>query len=342
MTRAMALRFNAAGQFAVEPVEVAPSERDDVLVAPRFVGICATDLELLDGTHPYLQSGLARYPLQPGHEWSGVVVESGSAELPAGTRVVGDPEVGCGRAECEFCPRGRVPWCPDRREIGCRGGLDGAAATLMYLPASCLRRIPDEVDDEAAVLAEPALTVLGGLHRVGDVRERSVLVLGAGTIGTIAIELCASLGAEVRVREPSPERARAISDFVLLDDPIDDRRYEVVIVATGALTALGDALAHVANGGDVLLLGVPGEPVPSVDVSAILHRDATVHGVLNYSTAGPTSSALAMDAIASGVIDARQIVDSVYPLSEAEAAFDRARLSNKPKPKVLLSLTDTR
>jgi len=90
----LALRFTgprAASVVESEPPEPAPGE---VLVAPRYVGLCGTDLELLTGVMPYFAAGQASYPIQPGHEVSGVVVESG-------TQVMIDPGTGCGA--CAAC-----------------------------------------------------------------------------------------------------------------------------------------------------------------------------------------------------------------------------------------------
>ena len=97
MIRAVA--FTAPGEFSLIDRRRPVPTSTETLVAPRFVGICATDLELLEATHPYFRHGLATHPLQPGHEWSGVVLESSDPSFPTGTRVVGDPEVPCGRAD---------------------------------------------------------------------------------------------------------------------------------------------------------------------------------------------------------------------------------------------------
>jgi 2-desacetyl-2-hydroxyethyl bacteriochlorophyllide A dehydrogenase len=340
-----ALRFTGPGQFVVGPVDRPTTAAGEVLVAPSFVGICATDVEFLDGTHPYLAGGQATYPLQPGHEWSGVVTQSADPLFPPGTRVVGDPEVPCGRADCEFCPRHRIPWCPDRREIGCRLGLAGAAATLVSLPAASLRRIPDGVDDRAAVLAEPALTVLGGLGRVDDLEGRRILVVGAGTIGIIAAQVGVARGAVVDVLETSSIRRDVVQRSVPVTATYASEppaRYDLVICAAGSPAAFGAALRAVGNGGDLLLLGVPGPPVPTVDVASILHRDMTIHGVLCYSSSGPQTMERALGLIDAGVIDASALIDRVYPLDAAGEALERARASDRPHPKVLLSIDEAR
>ncbi len=339
-----ALTFRGPGSAEVGPRPAPTAGPGMTLVAPRFVGICATDIELRDGTHPYFAMGVARFPLQPGHEWSGVVVQSDDPALAPGTPVVADPEVSCGRVDCEFCTAGHIPWCPDRQEIGCRGHLDGAAAELVSLPTRNLHRVPDGVDLRDAVLAEPAATVFGGLHRVGGVRGKRALVIGAGTIGLIAAQVLRAEGAEVTVAMRRPGRASALAGFetIVVEDAERDplpAGFPVVMNAAGTASAITLGLRALANGGQLALLGVPAEPVDHVDVASILHKDATIHGVLNYTSGGPALFERALDALASGVIDGSMVIDAVIPLADAESALARSAMPDRPRPKVLLGVT---
>lgn len=339
-----ALRFTAQGVVGVGPRPRPVAGPDETLVAPAFVGICATDLEFRDGTHPYFAIGEAAYPHQPGHEWSGVVAESSDPRLPAGTPVVGDPEVSCGRPDCPFCTVGRVPWCPDRREIGCRGHLDGAAAELVSLPTRNLHVVPDGVDLRIAVLAEPATTVFGALHRAGDVASQRVLVIGAGTIGRIAAQVLQHAGAEVTVavRHAPAGDGLGVETIVVGEEPQGPTlpsEFPVVFVAAGTPSGLRLGLRALANGGRLVLLGVPAERVDDVEVAAILHKDATVYGVLNYSTGGASQFSRALDAVASGVIEPDRLIDTVIPLSEAARGLARAEERARARPKVLLDVS---
>ena len=337
------LAFTAPGRAEVQTVPAPASGPGLTLVAPAFVGICATDIELRDGTHPYYGQGVARYPLQPGHEWSGTVVESPDPALPPGARVVADPEVSCGRSDCPFCSSGRTPWCPDRCEIGCRGGLDGGAAELVAMPTRNLRIVPATVSLRDAVLAEPAVTVLGGLHRVGPIDDARVLVVGAGTIGLIAAQVLRADGVAVTVAVRRHNRDEALAGFDVLVADRDDAgaasgQFPVVLVAAGTPSSVRFGLRALANGGRLALLGVPGAPMDDVDVATILHKDATIFGVLNASTGGPRLFARCLDLLEAGVIDGSRIVDRVYPLGDADAALARSEDAERPRPKVLLEV----
>jgi threonine dehydrogenase-like Zn-dependent dehydrogenase len=340
--RALTFRRPGSAEVGRRPAPIAG--RGETLVAPRYVGICATDIELRDGTHPYFAMGVARFPLQPGHEWSGLVVASDNPNLPAGTPVVADPEVSCARTGCEWCTTGRIPWCPDRQEIGCRGHLDGAAAELVSLPTRNLHRVPVSVDLRDAVLAEPAATVFGGLSRVGPVYGCRALVIGAGTIGLIAAQVLRSQGAEVTVAVRRRSRDAALAGFstIVIEDADHDplpAGFPVVMNAAGSASAIALGIRALANGGQLALLGVPATPVEHLDVASILHKDATIHGVLNYSSGGASLFDVALAALAAGVIDGSAIVDSVIPLADADAAFARVNDADRARPKVLLGMT---
>jgi threonine dehydrogenase-like Zn-dependent dehydrogenase len=336
------LAFTAPGRAEIQTVPRPVGGEGLSLVAPAYVGICATDLELRDGTHPYFAQGVARYPLQPGHEWSGTVVDSPDPALPPGTRVVADPEVSCDRADCPFCTVGRTPWCPDRCEIGCRGGLDGGAAELVAMPTRNLRVVADSISLRDAVLAEPAVTVLGGLLRLGRIDGAPVLVVGAGTLGLIATQILRHRGESVTVAVRRANRGGSLQGVPTIvtgeDGAAPSARFPVVIVAAGTPSALGVGLAALANGGRLALLGVPGEAVDGLDVASILHKDATIHGVLNSSTGGPALFGQCLDLLADGVVDGDAIVDRLYPLADAEAALARSADSSRPRPKVMLEV----
>lgn len=333
-----ALRFTGANQVRLETQPYPVPEIGEVVVAPSYVGICGTDLELLEGTMPYFAQGSASYPLQPGHEWSGVIVESADPEPPPGTRVVGDPIIGCGR--CDVCKSGPATHCPDHIEMGIRGGVPGAAAEAVAVPISNLHRIPESVSLEEAVLAEPAVTVLAGLERMGPVEGRRVLVVGAGTLGLIAIQLLIARGAEVRIAEEQKSReehAASLGALPLTDpDALSSAPgFDAVVEAAGSAAAARLAITAVASGGQVIALGIPPGPVDGFDLANVVLKDATIHGILN----GPGQYENALEAIAHGELRAGEIIDAVYALEEYEAAFARLRERERPRPKVLLRLT---
>ena len=304
------------------------------LVAPAYVGLCGTDLELFDGSMPYLHQGFARYPLQPGHEWSGIVSRAAGG-LAVGTRVIMDPMVSCGR--CRSCAQGRVVRCPDRLELGVRNGLDGAMATALAVPTSNLLQIPDGVSLRDAALVEPMVTTLEGIARTAPQPGEAVLIVGAGTLGLVGAMILSARGLKTHVllrtpdRAPTVEAAGGIPWIAGTKAAID--KFDVVIEAAGTPEGVQASLACVAPGGRVAWLGVPTSNV-EIDAAAVTVNDITIQGVLN----GPGQYGPGLAAIATGEVRPELIIDRVYPFDEVEAALARSRERGRARPKVLVRL----
>lgn len=202
-------------------------ERDEALVKIMAVGVCATDVEIFEGTLGYFASGIAHWPMVPGHEWAGEIVALGSSAPPhlsVGNRVVGEHGLGCAwesspdsdapskpgflkrafaRGSCAVCCDSTSGFlrCPQRVETGV-ARRDGAFQTFMLYPAAQLLVLPDTVPWDMAALAEPLATVFKGVRRLG-LRERGAstlcAVVGDGPIGLLALQVLRQVGARVVV-----------------------------------------------------------------------------------------------------------------------------------------------
>eukprot|EP00930_Biecheleria_cincta_P103037 TRINITY_DN94943_c0_g1_i1.p1 TRINITY_DN94943_c0_g1~~TRINITY_DN94943_c0_g1_i1.p1 ORF type:complete len:239 (-),score=23.45 TRINITY_DN94943_c0_g1_i1:51-716(-) len=167
----------------------------EAVVKIAAVGVCATDVELYDGTMGYFESGLAKLPLVPGHEWAGEILalgEDAPEHLSIGQRVIGEHATGCmpqelgnssgtfrlkaafSHARCELCSAGVFLRCPRRTETGFFG-RDGAFQTEIIFPSHQLHVIPEHVPFELAVLSEPLATAHKAVRLAG---------LGRGSAGT--------------------------------------------------------------------------------------------------------------------------------------------------------------
>jgi 2-desacetyl-2-hydroxyethyl bacteriochlorophyllide A dehydrogenase len=329
-----ALRLQAPNVAAIEDVAAPVAGAGDVLVAPAWVGLCGTDLELFGGVMPYLAQGNASYPLQPGHEVAGVVQESPTPAWAADDRVVVDPVVGCGA--CAMCRLGRETHCADRRELGIRRGLPGGLAELIAVPTRKLHRVPDGLPLREAVLVEPAVTVVNGLRRLGRPDAGRALVIGSGTLGSIAAQLLVSRGVAVDVLVLGEAQAALVEDLGAA--PVLAPRtagYEVVVEAAGTPHAVNQALAAVAPGGRIALMGVLPSPVDQVDVNAIVLKDVTVLGILS----GPGLFDETLEALRAGEFCARPLINREFELDDARAAFDELANPERGRPKLLIRVS---
>jgi 2-desacetyl-2-hydroxyethyl bacteriochlorophyllide A dehydrogenase len=295
----------------------------EVLVRVSHVGICGTDLEILEGTLGYYKSGMAKYPIVPGHESSGTVVALGPrvTALAEGDRVVIECIQGCG--ECPPCARDEAIRCRDRREVGVLG-QDGACAAYLVTHARYLHRVPDNVSLAQAALTEPLAVVHKALRRLGststDNRPRKCAVVGAGTIGHLAARVLALRGHDVTVFDRSRQRLSLLEGVVSTAQSLEAlHEFDWLIEATGEEAVLTTLLQGSATGSTVLLLGLP-YGNQTFNFESIVAFDRSVVGSVG-SSGNDFEAALAI----LSSIDTAPFLRVSYPLDEFEKAWTLAR-----------------
>lgn len=175
----------------------------EVLVRIAYIGLCGSDLELLHGTSPYLADGRAAFPHRFGHEWVGTVEECGPGVigLGLGEVVTGSTMIPC--QSCRSCASGRRNLCTELREVGLYDWA-GAAAEYLVMPRHAL--VPFGPDTERPrpehVLVEPLVTVLEAVHAADPRPGDRILVVGAGTMGSLAVAVLARYPVTVDIVEP--------------------------------------------------------------------------------------------------------------------------------------------
>ena len=177
-----AIVIDAPEQIRLIEVAIPIPRPDEVLVRSRAVGICGSDVELYKGSRP---QGFYRYPLIPGHEWSGEVVELGERVrgLSAGERVVVEGFLSCGT--CRNCRSGLNNLCQaGYDEIGFT--RPGGLAEYVAVPARQVHILPPDASFQEAALLEPAAVVAQGFLQVKPRAAETIVVIGDGTIGLLS------------------------------------------------------------------------------------------------------------------------------------------------------------
>ncbi|BCJ39970.1 alcohol dehydrogenase [Actinoplanes ianthinogenes] len=300
-----ALVFTGPGTAEVQDVPEPQAGPGQVIVEVERVGVCGTDVELFTGTMSYLHTGVASYPLRPGHEWAGTVVAAGPGVDAGwvGRRVTGDTMIGCG--ECARCRAGRHHVCPRRHELGCRDGLPGALAERLAFPAAYLYELPDTVDATLGALVEPGGNALRAVRAAAVAPGERLLIIGTGTIGLLAAMFGRARGAEVHLlgEQPAPS--------VWTRATLPDLPWDGVIDATNGAGIPRLAVDLVEPGRTVVYIGLAGTP-SLVDTREIVLKDVTTVGLLGAS-AGLGG---AITAYAQGQADPRPLVAGTVSLEE--------------------------
>ena len=345
-----ALVVAAPGSFAVEEVEEPRPGLGEVAVAVEATGICGSDLELLDGTRP---AAYVRYPVIPGHEWAGRVVEVGAdlagADL-AGAGVAGlapgDPVVAEGLRSCGVCARcaeGRTNLCAaPYAETGFTH--PGALAERVVVPARLVHRLPAGRSLELAALLEPAACVANGLLEAGMPRPGSRLaVVGDGPLGLLGLLLLRTLSpAELVLVSRRPARGLAGKDCgaTLVVDSEDAAelaelagRFDLVVDTTSTPEGPASTLGLLRRGGTAVLLGISGAGTATIDPDTITLGHLRVYGIFAASRA---AWQWAVRLYATGALDPAPLVTHRFALDDLPKALETLRSPSGGAIKVLI------
>ncbi|MGW0764550.1 zinc-dependent alcohol dehydrogenase [Streptomyces sp. NPDC002676] len=329
-----AVVIEAPGVHRVEehtPRDPGPGE---ALVRVHAVGICGSDREVHQGNRP---EGYVRYPLTPGHEWSGTV-QSVGAGVPAD--LVGRKVVGEGFRNCQVCER-----CHAGETTLCTAGYEetgftrpGAMAATLTLPARLLHPLPDDADLTAAALLEPAACVAAAALKADARPGERVAVVGTGTLGMFAVQFLKAVSpAELLVVGAGREREALSRQFGATDFRLKDQElpadFDVVVEAAGSAAAARTAASLLRRGGRLVLTGIPAPGADGLDPTDLVVRQLEVHTVFG---APPAAWAHAVRVFGAGLLDPLPLVTHELPLTEFSQAIDLVGAGDPKVGKVLL------
>jgi 2-desacetyl-2-hydroxyethyl bacteriochlorophyllide A dehydrogenase len=295
----------------------------EVLVNVTLAGLCGTDHRIWTGKRP------VRYPRVMGHELVGRLTETGE-------RVVIEPNFSCG--QCPLCQEGNTNLCLARTAVGI--DVDGGFAELVRVPSPCCWPVPAGVADEDLLLTEPLAVVVRAVIRGAPKAGETAAVVGAGTLGLLALQVLRAHGARVlavsrtRRRLDLATKLGAEDVHSLADGPLDAaaRRFsgregvDLVVETAGVAEAVTQALELVRPGGRVVLTGLPHEPTP-VPFFSVVRREVTIVGSMIYQDEFPEALRL----VASGAVQTRPLVTHHFTLDAIGEAFSAHADANSIK-----------
>lgn len=310
-----------------------------ILVRSAHVGICGSDVSLLKGTRP---ASFSRYPVTPGHEWSGVVeaVSAGVDGVSVGDRIACRSLWWCG--VCGRCREGRPQLCREGyREVGFT--LAGGLAELVAIEARQAVVLPPDMPLLDAALLEPTAVMTHALLRCPPLLGRSVTIIGDGTLGLLGVQLTRLAGAsrvsligldEQRLRLGRQFGADETANPATANPAEVGRDADVVLDCAGAPGTLERAIGLCAAGGTVAVVGVVGGAA-RVELPADLFvvEDITVTGVLASTSA---SWDLAMQLAGSGQLDLASLVTHRFSTTAVVEAFAQAAAPEPGQVKIII------
>jgi threonine dehydrogenase-like Zn-dependent dehydrogenase len=314
-------------ESVADPVIQQPT---DAIVEVRATAICGADLFPFHGMTPGFEDGTVL-----GHEFAGVVVEVGSEveRVRVGQRVINTSMISDGT--CASCAAGRVTQCEGRSLFGYSGvypRLDGGQAELVRVPNAdrCLRVLPDNVSDEAAVfLADILPTGFGAVQRGGVGRDSTVVVVGCGPVGLMAI-LCAVGEARRVIAVDGIAERRELATLLgataiepgeaqrVVAEATDGVGADVVIEAAGSPGALTASLELARGRGTISVVGAHFEPDYPLNNALMFEHELT----LRFTIGDPSHDGGDLLArVADGTLDPTPVITHRMPLAEAAEAY---------------------
>jgi len=318
--------------------------RAEVLVRIDAVAICATDLEIIhSGSPASIEGGLPfNKNFTPGHEYMGTVAALGPDvdEFRIGERISVEIHAGCG--QCKRCRQGMYTSCLNygKPEKGHRANgftTDGGFAEYAVNHINTLARVPDTMSDAEATLVVTAGTSMYGLTELGGlVAGESVVVIGPGPIGLLAVAVAKALGASPVILTGTRNGRLSIGRQLGADRVIninDEDAVEVVRQLTGGVGAdyvvecagseatINQAIHMTNRGGKVCLAAFPHDPV-TMDIAYLVKNNIYAYGIRGE---GRSATRRAMALMAEKRFDATKIHTHTFPLADLPTALRYAR-----------------
>ncbi len=321
-----------------ERVIVASLGPNYVLIDVKAVGICGSDVRAYRGTQPF-----QTYPRILGHELAGEVSHS-VGDLEEGRAVTFEPLIRCG--ECYPCREGRYNCCSNLKVVGVHA--DGGMCDAMWAPRELVHPLPAGISMEEGALIEPLAIACQAVGRSRLKRNESALVIGAGPIGLLTVQVAKSLGAEVYVSEVDPRRlelAKKLGADAAIDPKAGDVNARideltmgegpvVVIEAVGSESTIRQAINVVSPAGRVVIVGLCSRPMELMPAD-LIRKELDVMGSRNSS--GKFPEAIRM--VEAGEVRVSELITHRFPLEEAPRVFDAIEKGEISPVKALLVAT---
>ena len=321
------------------PVELGPKE---ILLKIVRIGVCGSDVHVFHGEHP-----ATPYPVIQGHEYSGIIEAVGTEVTKGkpGMKATARPQLVCGK--CGPCKRGQYNACQNLKVQGFQA--PGVAQDYFVVTEDRLIILPDTLTMEQGAMVEPAAVGAHSTSRTTGVKEKNVVVAGAGTIGNMVAQFA-------KAREAKKVLITDVSDYRLnmarkcgiehtlnvastpfeegIKDIFGEEGFQIGFEAAGVQPTLDYLIANVEKGGDIVILGVFSEN-PVVNMYYLGEHELNVFGSMMYKHEDYEE---AVEMIASKRLNIDPLITKHFPLENYLEAYKYIEEHSEKTMKVMIDL----
>jgi D-arabinitol dehydrogenase (NADP+) len=311
-----AIKIEKPNHLELVEIPIPESGENEVLIQVKASGICGTDVHIFCGEY------MGDYPVIPGHEFSGVIKKVGGSvtRFTPGDRVAVEPNIACDN--CFHCLNNRHNFCENWSAVGVTrpGGME----QFVVAPEKAVFDIGD-LPFEVGAFVEPLSCVLHGVERLDPDLASSILIIGAGPIGILLMQVLNHYGAvEITVVDKNPARAdfAAAMGAAFVETNLENLErddFDIVVDATGVIPVMSRCIDFVRYGGKVLLFGVPpaGEKI-TFEAFPIFRKGLTI--MSSFTSA--RNSYQALDLLKHKQISVDGLVSHKLPLEEFQHGIE--------------------
>ncbi len=319
-----AVIFPQPGAMSYESVDDPTCGDQEVIIKVARSGVRGTDIHIFSNEYE------SDFPLIPGHEFGGEIVETGKdvTGLAIGDRVVVDPNLNC--AHCDFCRDHQANHCASWEGIGVT--RSGGFAEYVNVPARAAYTTPENFSATQMAFVEPLACVVWALRRIRVNPADRALIFGSGPMGLLLLQaLRRNSAAEVVIVEKQAARLALARRFdashtILADGgqqeelrDIVPKGFDIVVDATGILAVIESAFSHLKARGRFLQFGVaPMRASIKLKPYDVFRNDWTIVG--SFALCQTTLPAIRW--LESNAIDVEPLVSHQLPLSDFETVFN--------------------
>ena len=315
--------------FEIQECPMPEPKDNEILMKVEYVGMCGSDIHGFE-FGPFIPPKDPNQKIGLGHEVAGEVVKVGAnvTKFKPGDKVLIEP--GVPDDSCEYCREGRYNICPAVDFMATQPNYKGALCQYMTHPEEWTYHVPEGMTTMEAALVGMHAAILGEA-RLG----KSIVILGAGTIGLMVLQACLSLGAtDITVVDVMQKRLdlalklgakRVINgkeqntvEVLRSEELYGDHGVELVFECAGAVFTAQQAVEIVSRGGKIMMVGTQSNPVPINFLK--INREVTIQTSFRYCNNYPQT----IEAIATGKFNVKDMVTHVYDYKDVQKAFEEA------------------
>lgn len=323
-----------------------PSATEDgVVIRMEYMGVCGSDIHMFNDDFGCLADPERTVPIKIGHECAGTVVKAGKhvTNVKVGDRVAVEPGVPCGK--CEYCKKGLYNLCPDMKFLGCPPDYEGAMQRYLGYPAEMVYKLPEQVSSMEGALVEPLCVGLHAAALSGIGLGDTAVIVGSGCIGLAALLACKARGAsKIVVIDIFDNRLNMAMDMGA-DKTFNSKNGDVVEEVVGYLgeepqyvfetagnaSVVDTCIRLAGRGGVITFTGNIPQPAEVV-FGNLAAKEITIRTVFRYRNLYPT----AINAIASGAINIRQIVNKEFRFDDMQHAIEECEANRQEIVKAVI------